>query len=103
MKIILIDIDGTLCRGDSWTPEECLNAKPIEENIAKVNELHKYNYIILYTARRDYLLPATLEWLRRNNVQFQAISNKKASAHVYIDNRAKWFDEIEKTKEDRII
>jgi hypothetical protein len=33
------------------------------------------------------LIPATLEWLRRNNVQYQAFSNKKASADIYIDDK----------------
>jgi len=88
MKIILVDLDGTLCKGESFTPEDCLKAKPIAKNIKKVNDLHLTNYIIIYTARRDALLPATLEWLRRNNVQYQAISNKKASAHIYVDNRS---------------
>jgi len=94
MKIILIDLDGTLCEGDCFTEEECLNAKPIEENIKETNRLHLKNYVVIYTARRDKLIPATLEWLRRNNVHFQAISNKKSSAHIYIDNRAKKFDEL---------
>jgi len=94
MKIILVDLDGTICEGECFTPEECLNAKPIEKNIQEVNRLHQHNYVIIYTARRDNLIPATLEWLRRNNVQYQAISNKKTTGHFYVDNRAKKFEEL---------
>ena len=88
LKIIAIDIDGVLCKGESWTPQQCLKAKPIKENIRKVNELHKTNFIIIYTARRDHLVEATLKWLKLNGVEFQAISNKKMAADIYIEDKA---------------
>lgn len=89
LRIILVDLDGTLCTGDSFTARQCSKAIPIKKNINKVNKLHCSNYIIIYTARRDHLIPATLEWLRRNNVMYQAISNHKSSADIYIDNRSR--------------
>ena len=86
-KVILVDIDGCLTADTAWTSEDCLRAKPRLDVIEKVNELYKENFIVLYTARRDHLIPATLEWCRRNNVHFQAISNLKVGAEIYIDDR----------------
>jgi uncharacterized HAD superfamily protein len=88
LKVILVDLDGVLCKGDTWNPEDCLKAKPIEKNIEEVNRLHQKHFVVIYTSRRDNLIPATLEWLRRNNVQYQAFSNKKSAADIYIDDRS---------------
>ena len=87
LKVIAVDIDGVLCKGECWTPEQCLKAKPILKNIEKVNELGKFNFIVIYTARRDFLVEASLKWLKINGVEFQAISNKKMSADSYIDDK----------------
>lgn len=86
-KVFLIDIDGTLCTGNAYTPEECLNAKPISEVIAKVNEIWHREFVVIYTAREDDLIPATLEWLRINKVRFHAISNNKIPG-ILVDDRA---------------
>lgn len=87
LRVICVDLDGVLCEGEIWTPEDCLKAKPIEKNIKEVNRLHQEHFIVIYTARRDNLIPTTLEWLRRNNVQYQAFSNKKTSADFYVDDK----------------
>lgn len=85
--IYAVDLDGMLCEGVCYTPEECLNVQPNLETIKKINELNKTNFIVIYTARRDHLLPATMEWLRRNNVMYHAISNIKMPADVYLDDK----------------
>ena len=87
-KLILVDLDGTLCDGVCWTPDQCQDAKPIQVVIDKVNDLYEENFIVIYTARRDDLIPASLEWLRRNGVHFHAFSNNKVPADVYIDDRS---------------
>jgi len=87
LKVIAVDIDGVLCEGEAWTPEDCLSAKPKKKNIERVNELYKTNFIVIYTARRDHLIEATLKWLRTNGVDFQAFSNKKMSADLYLDDK----------------
>lgn len=84
-QVLLWDMDNTLCKGISWTPEDCLRAEPNLENIEKVNALSKNHFIIIYTARRDENIPATLEWLRRNNIRFHAISNTKIGG-LYVDS-----------------
>jgi hypothetical protein len=88
------DLDGTLCEGESWTPEDCLNAKPIIENIERLNRQFINNYIVIQTARRDENIPATLEWLRRNNVRFHAFSNFKSYANKFVDVDAVRPDEL---------
>lgn len=87
-KIIAMDMDGTLCKEVCWTPEEALRATPNKDVVRLCDELHRNNFVVIYTARRDELIPATLEWLRLNHVHFQAISNRKMPADVYYDDKA---------------
>lgn len=82
-----IDLDGTLCIGKHWmTAGECLKAKPIKKMIEYTNKLYRNNFIIIYTARQNFLIEATLEWLDRNGVQYHAISNKKIPLEFLIDD-----------------
>lgn len=93
-KVIAVDMDGVLCRGEAWTPQECLEAEPCEKTIQIVNSLSMENFIIIWTARRDSLIPATLHWLRMQGVRFEAISNNKMVADVYVDNKMKSLEEL---------
>ena len=86
-QVICVDLDGTLCNGEAWTEEDCLLATPRTDIIEKVNALYQRNFIVLYTARRDFLIPASLEWLRKNNVRYHAWSNIKIPATKYIDDK----------------
>ena len=85
--VFAVDMDGTLCTGEAYTPEECLKAIPREDVIKKVNKLYQTKFIVIWTARRDNLIQATLEWLRRNGVMFHAISNNKMASDWYIDDK----------------
>ena len=87
-KIICVDIDGTLCEGDAWTEEDCLKAIPIKKNIEKVNQMYQYGFVIMYTARREELIAATLQWLRENGVRYHAISVRKIPTDYYFDDKA---------------
>lgn len=86
-KVILIDLDKTLTTTEAWTKEDCLSAGVNLEMAKKVEDLFQKNFIVIYTARRDENIPATLEWLRRNNIRWHAISNNKCAADVYIDDK----------------
>lgn len=86
--VIAVDIDGTLCKEECWTEEQCLNATPVAGVVKKVNKLHLSRFIVVHTARRDHLIPATLKWLRTWGISFSAISNNKTSADIYIDDKA---------------
>ena len=85
-KVYAIDVDGTLTKSVCWTPEECLDAQPRQEVIDAVNSLQCV-WIIINTARRDELMPATIRWLRKHNVRYHAICNQKIPADYYVDDR----------------
>lgn len=93
-KLIMVDLDGVLCKGECWTPYECMRAKPISKNIDKVNRLSQGNCIIVWTARSDELMSETFKWLKENGVIFDAVSNKKPGASYYIDDKSVEFDDI---------
>lgn len=99
MGIICIDIDGTLTKDCCWTPEDCLKAEPRQEVIDKVNEIYLRHFIVIYTARRDELIPATIKWLRKHEIMFHAISNNKIPTDVgYVDDKSISIEEFLKPK-----
>ena len=87
-KVVGIDLDGTLSLDHCWTPEECLAAKPNMKMVEFVKEKYQTSFIVIYTARRDENIPATLEWLRRNNIRYHAFSNQKTPLDFLIDDTA---------------
>lgn len=87
-KLVAFDLDGCLTKETCWTPEECLNAKPDFDNIAKLNKISRQCSVFIYTARTDELIPSTLKWLRRWDMGRYPISNHKVAATVYVDDRA---------------
>jgi uncharacterized HAD superfamily protein len=84
-KIIAVDCDNTLTFGNSYTKKECLEAKPNVRVIKKINNLYRHNFIVIFTARRNFLIESTLEWLQKHCVNFHSISNNKIPSNVYID------------------
>ena len=94
-RVIGIDCDGVLCTGEAWTPEDVINAEPKLEVIAKVNELYETRFIVIYTARRDHLIPATIQWLRKNGVHYHAISNRKIPLDILIDDKVTNVEDFE--------
>ena len=89
-KRIGIDLDGVLCEGQSWRdPKDVLLAKPIQKGIDQVNELYKTNFIIIYTARQNYLISNTIEWLDTHNIHYHAISNHKIPLDCLIESVGK--------------
>jgi len=85
---IAVDVDNTLCTGEAFTKEQCLNAKPRLDMIAAVNKLSFNKHIIIWTARKSKLLGATEVWLIKHGVTYHAVDNKKNPWGVYIDDRA---------------
>lgn len=86
---ICFDIDGTLCNEICFTEKEVRNAT-LNKKMAKLAEYYYLNgFLILYTARREELIGATLKWLRLNGVRYHAISNIKIPASMYVDDKAK--------------
>jgi uncharacterized HAD superfamily protein len=87
-NIIAVDIDGTLTKDVCWDVTDCLSATVDDRIAAKVREAYRDNWIVMYTARRDHLIPATLRWLRQHNIPFHSFSNNKIPANQYVDDGA---------------
>ncbi|MFA5036108.1 MAG: hypothetical protein WC479_02935 [Candidatus Izemoplasmatales bacterium] len=86
-----VDLDNTLCKGQHWnTPEECFKAEPLKDRIEYVNGLYKDDFVIIYTARQNFLMSATFDWLDNNGVKYHAVSNRKTPFDLLIDDTAFW-------------
>ncbi len=89
-----VDLDNTLCIGKHWTtPDQCLRAKPIPKMIKFVNDLYKDDFIIIYTARQNFLMAATFDWLNQHGVLYHAVSNRKTPFDKVIDD-TNWIPKI---------
>lgn len=88
MATYAVDIDGTLCIEDrDWW--KYADAKPIRENIAKINKLYMdHHTIVLYTARYEDDRKVTVEWLKLNGVKYHRIEFGKFRADFYVDTVA---------------
>ena len=83
-------MDGTLCEGKAWRKaRDVLEAKPIQKTIDRINRLYKTDFIVIYTARQNFLMSATFEWLNKHNVKFHAVSNRKIHFDYIIDDVGK--------------
>ena len=86
---IAVDIDNTLCIGKHWESEDdCLHAVPIKRAIQHVNDYYRNDFVIIYTARQNWLMSATFEWLDRHGIKYHAVMNKKCPVDVLIDDTA---------------
>ena len=86
LQTIGVDIDETLCRGVCWTTQDIERSKPIPQMVSLVNRLYDDNFIVIYTARRDKLMSATFEWLKRHGIKFHAVSNIKIPLSYLLDS-----------------
>lgn len=100
-KIIAVDLDGTLSPDICWNEEDVEKSAIDLELVEKINQLSQNNLIMIYTGRRDVLIPPTLRWLRKHGVQFHAFSNLKPPFDYYIDQN--YIDQKSLRKEDLII
>lgn len=85
-KLIAVDLDGTLCRGEFWGDGE---PEPIQEMIDLVWKLYKKGaHIIIYTGRQPKYLPQTQAWLVKHAVSFHGVAMQiKIGADLYIDDK----------------
>ena len=90
-SIIAVDLDNTLCLGESFSDEEVIAAKPIQKTINYVNEvLYKKNhcFINIYTARKEFLRHSTTYWLQKHGVKYHTLVMGKLWSSAYLDDRA---------------
>ena len=84
-----VDLDNTLCIGEHWeSPEDCLSALPKQDVIERINQLFKDDFVIIYTARQNFLMSATFDWLDKHGVKYHAVSNRKVPFDILIDDIA---------------
>lgn len=86
-KIIAVDIDETLTNEVAWEKEDIVKSTIDEEMVEKINRLARQNFILIYTARRDHLIPDTLKWLRRWGIESHGFNNQKPPFDYYIDQK----------------
>jgi len=90
-----VDLDNTLCHGQHWTSEEeCRKATPYTDIIHQINKLYKDDFIIIYTARQNWLMSATFDWLDEHNVKYHAVMNKKCPLDILIDDTSRGVNNI---------
>jgi hypothetical protein len=87
--IYFVDIDNTICKTEGM---DYINAVPIFENIEKINELHKNNYIVYWTARgagsgADYR-ELTIAQFKKWGVKYHELRLDKPLYDLLIDDRA---------------
>lgn len=92
-KLIAVDLDGVLCKGEFWGEGE---PEPIRAMIDQVWLWYKAGaHIIIYTARQPRYYPLTYAWLIKNEVPFHGIvMQHKPGADCYIDDKALNIEDI---------
>lgn len=92
-KVIAIDLDGTLCKGEFWGGPD---PEPIPEMIEKLRGWYlKGAHVIVYTARQPEHYAATHAWLIKHQVPFHGICMiMKPGADIYIDDKALNIEDI---------
>jgi len=86
-KLIAIDMDGVICKGEFWGDGD---PEPVKEMIEQIWKWYKGGaHIIIYTARQPRHYAITQAWLVKNEVPFHGIVMQiKIGADVYIDDKA---------------
>ncbi len=94
--IYFVDIDGTICT----TVGGYANAKPILENIAKINKLYDEGHTVIYWTARGKI--TGLNWTELTAQQLNdwgcryhdVVMNSKPAYDCIIDDKAKRIEEI---------
>jgi len=93
-KIIIIDIDGTICDEVPTFQKSMAKAKP--NAVKNINKLYKYNTIVLYTARSWAEYKMTESWLKTNKIKYNLLICGKPIYDIWIDDRAIQFENWDK-------
>ena len=99
-KLIAVDMDGTLCHGVWWGPED-KDPEPHMGMIELVWKLYRKGaHIVIYTARQPRYYSRTHAWLIKHEVPFHGITMcMKPGADLYLDDRAINIDDLVETLE----
>ena len=103
MRVIYVDIDETICRRESsidfGVTHDYTKAKPIKENIYKINKLyHEGNTIVYWTARgsRKQIdwTELTTQQLNKWGAKYHELKVNKPFYDVFIEDKAFRIEEI---------
>jgi hypothetical protein len=94
--LIYVDVDGTICN----TEGGYMNAKPIPENIAKINRLYDEGNIIVYWTARGKL--TGINWSELTGQQLtewgckyhDVVMNQKPAYDLLICDKTKRIEEL---------
>lgn len=98
-KVIFVDIDETICISPEELPREYSKAKPILENINKINKLFDEGHTIVYwTARgsrsKINWFELTEKQLKEWGVKYHQLRCDKPYYDLFIDDKNKRIEEI---------
>ncbi|MDP4091430.1 MAG: hypothetical protein Q8930_19470 [Bacillota bacterium] len=98
-RTLVIDIDSVLAVEDESIP---LTDRPvISDALDAIRLLRQKEFkIILYTARFNHQKDETIEWLNKNNIEYDKIIFGKPRALLYIDDRGYRFKDWKSFFED---
>lgn len=97
MKVIYVDIDETICETPSL--RNYFNAKPIQENIEKINKLYDKGYTIVYWTARgsrtqinwyDLTKKQLTEW----GAKHHELKTNKPYYDLFIDDKTLRIEEL---------
>lgn len=89
--MIIVDLDGVICTEEK-TFERSL-AKPQEGALEGMRQLRAQGHtVIVHTARSWAEYRMTEDWLRKNNIEFDALQMGKPIYDVWVDDRAVRFE-----------
>jgi hypothetical protein len=93
-KIILVDLDNTLCKGTYWLGDK--KHPPVNEKMADyIRHLDdKGAFIVIWTARPLKAISSTYRWLGENNLLYPLALRIKPPADLYLDDKALNVDDI---------
>ncbi len=98
IKTVCIDFDGTIIRPQEYGPYGLLHEDPMDGAKEAMEQLKKEGYrITVLTVRLNPSMPGNdlrwkkwviQNWLEKNEIPFDEITNNKPKAVVYIDDKA---------------
>lgn len=103
MKVIYVDIDETICQRetsvDFGTTHDYSKAKPIIENIEKINELYNQGHTIVYWTARGSRKQINWEELTKNQLsewgaKYHELRVDKPFYDLFIEDKALRIEEL---------
>lgn len=100
-RTLVVDIDSVLAIEDRNTP--LIDRMVINDAVEAIRMLKQKGFkIILYTSRFNFQKDETIEWLNKNNIEYDRIVFGKPRGFLYIDDRGyrfkgwkKFFEDVE--------